>query len=316
MQTLSLGSTGINVSALCLGAMYLGTRQDEAASFRLLDQYVDAGGSFIDTANGYAGWVPGFHGGESETTLGRWMSARQNRGSLFVATKVGFGYHGVERGLSARQIEEECHKSLQRLGTDTIDLYYAHVDDRHTPLQETLAALDRLVQAGKVRFIGASNYLAYRLERAHTLAKLNDWPPFCCLQQRYTYLQPRFGKRVVAAQEYVTEELLDYLRWRKGQMTLLAYAVLLNGAYTRTDRAIPDAYATPDNGARLETLRNIAEDVGCTPNQVILAWLRQSDPPVLPLIAASTPEQLRENLDALSVGLSDEEMRRLNEASA
>jgi aryl-alcohol dehydrogenase-like predicted oxidoreductase len=316
MQTVPLGSTGVEVSALCLGAMYFGTRQDEAASFRLLDQYADAGGSFIDTANIYAAWVPGFEGGESETVLGRWMKARGNRETLFLATKVGFGYDDVAQGLTAQQIEAECEKSLKRLGVDTIDLYYMHVDDRQTPLHETLAALDRLAQAGKVRFIGASNYLAYRLERAHTLAKLNDWPRFGCLQQRYTYLQPRAGKRVVAAQEYVTEELLDYVRWRKGDLTLLAYSVLLGGAYSRTDRTIPEAYATADNGVRLAVLRQVAQETRSTPNQVILAWLRQNDPPVLPLIAASTPEQMQENLDALAVRLSDDQKRRLNEASS
>lgn len=316
MKTVPLGNTGVEVSALCLGAMYFGTRQDETASFGLLDQYVEAGGSFIDTANIYASWEISGKGGESEIVLGHWMKARGNRAALFLATKVGFGYGKIAPGLSARQIEGECEKSLKRLGVDTIDLYYMHVDDRKTPLQETLAALDRLVQAGKVRFVGASNYLAYRMERAHTLAKLNDWPHFCCLQQRYTYLQPRYGQKVVSAQEYVTDELLDYVRWRKKELTLLAYSVLLGGAYSRTDRTIPEVYATPDNGVRLAVLRQVAQEIDSTPNQVVLAWMRHSDPPVLPLIAASTPEQMQENLDALAVQLSDDQMRRLNEASA
>ncbi len=315
MRTVSLGNTGEQVSALCLGAMFLGTHQDEPTSFALLDQYVEAGGTFIDTANIYAGWVSGFKGGESETVLGHWMKARGNRNKLFLATKVGFGYDKVEMGLSARQIETECDKSLKRLGVDAIDLYYAHVDDRKTPLQETLATFDRLVSAGKVRYIGASNYLAYRLERAHTLAKLNDWPPFRCLQQRYTYVQSRYGLRF-GAQQFITEEVLDYARWRKDDLTLLAYSVLLGGAYTRTDRSIPSEYDTPDNGVRLETLRAVAQENHCTPSQVILAWLMQSDPPVLPLIAASTPAQMRENLAALDVRLSDDQMQRLNAARA
>ncbi len=316
MQTMQLGNTGEQVSKLCLGAMYFGTRQNEAESFALLDQYVDAGGTFIDTANIYAAWEPGFQGGESETVLGKWLAARGNRDKLFIATKVGFPYVGVEQGLSAQQIEEECDKSLKRLGVDTIDLYYAHVDDRTIPLQESLAAFDRLVSAGKVRHIGASNYLAYRLERAHTLAKLNDWSPFCCLQQRYTYLQPRFGKRVVAPQEYVSEELLDYLRARRDDITLLAYSVLLSGAYTRADRGIPDAYDNPDNSARLLTLRAVARETGATENQVVLAWMLQSNPPALPLIAASTSEQLAENLGALDLTLSAEQMQQLDTASA
>ena len=134
MRTTPLGWTGVEVSIFCLGAMYLGTRNDAASSYRLLDQYVDAGGSFIDTANIYAHWVEGFRGGESETLLGEWMRRRGNRSRIFLATKVGFEYPGVERGLSAAQIEAECDKSLRRLGVETIDLYYAHVDDRSTPL--------------------------------------------------------------------------------------------------------------------------------------------------------------------------------------
>ncbi len=316
MRTVPLGNTGEQVSQLCLGAMYLGTRQDEATSFALMDQYVDAGGTFIDTANVYAGWIAGFQGGESETVLGRWMAARGNRDKLFIASKVGFPYQDVAQGLTARQIEDECNKSLKRLGVETIDLYYAHVDDRNTPLQESLAAFDGLVQAGKVRYIGASNYLTYRLERAHTLAKLNGWAQFCCVQQRYTYLQPRHGMRAVAAQEPVTEELLDYVRARKGDFTLLAYSVLLGGAYTREDRAIPAEFDNPDNNARLLTLQAVAQETGATPNQVVLAWLMQSDPPVLPLIAASTAAQLAENIGTLDVTLSAEQMERLNTARA
>jgi aryl-alcohol dehydrogenase-like predicted oxidoreductase len=316
MRTVSLGNTGEQVSALCFGAMYLGTHQDEPTSFALLDQYVEAGGTFIDTANIYASWVSGFKGGESETVLGQWLKARGSRDKLFLATKVGFGYQDVAMTLSARVIETECDKSLKRLGVDTIDLYYAHVDDRITPLHETLEAFDRLVRAGKVRYVGASNYLAYRLERAHTLAKLHEWTPFRCLQQRYSYVQPRPGVHNVGAQQYVTDEILDYVRWRKGDMTLLAYSVLLGGAYARADRTMPEQYDTADNNARLDTLRAIARENHCTPNQVVLAWLMRSDPSVLPLIAVSTPEQLRENLAALDVRLSDGQMQRLNTARA
>jgi aryl-alcohol dehydrogenase-like predicted oxidoreductase len=133
--------------------MYLGTRTDEEMTYQLLDQYVDAGGIFIDTANIYAHWVAGFKGGESETILGKWLKSRDNRSETFIATKVGFQYGDTVRGLRAGQIVDECEKSLRRLGIDTIDLYYAHVDDRNTPQEETLEAFDKLVQSGKVRFI-------------------------------------------------------------------------------------------------------------------------------------------------------------------
>lgn len=315
MRTLPLGNTGVDVSALCLGAMYFGTRQDERASYGLLDQYVAAGGSFIDTANIYAHWVEGYRGGESETVLGRWMQARSNRNELFLASKVGFELPGVERGLRAAQIEAECEKSLRRLGVETIDLYYAHVDDRKTPLEETMAAFDRLVTAGKVRFIGASNYRAWRLEQAHWVAKTNNWPAFCCVQQRYTYLRPKPGADF-DPQLFANEDLLDYARARRHDFTLLAYSALLGGAYARDDRPVPEQHAGPDTDARLRALREVAEEVGATVNQVVLAWMLRSDPPVLPLIAASSEAQLAENIGALDVKLSADQMQRLNEAGA
>src|SRR5690606_22826887 len=127
---------GEDVSALCLGVLNFGSRDDERTSYALLDQYIDAGGSFLDSANIYSHWVEGCKGGESDALLGRWMRERGNRGDLFIASKVGFEYPGVQRGLRAAQIEAECEKSLRRLGVETIDLYYAHVDDRATPLEE------------------------------------------------------------------------------------------------------------------------------------------------------------------------------------
>lgn len=313
MQTLPLGQTGQNVSELCLGAMYFGAREDQHTSFDLIDRYVAAGGTFLDTANIYAHWVPGGRGGDSETLLGNWLRQRGDRRRMFIATKVGFEYPGVERGLSAKQIEAECDKSLRRLGIETIDLYYAHVDDPHTPLEETMEALHRLVQAGKVRYLGASNYRAERLAAANQVSEANGWTKFCCIQQRYTYLRPRpdatFSPQVAA-----DDDLLDMCR-RQG-ITLLAYAVLLSGAYTRDDRPILDQYLGPGTEERLAALRQVAGEVGATLNQVVLAWMLHSNPPVLPLIAASNPDQLQKNIDALQVKLSPNQMDRLNNASA
>jgi aryl-alcohol dehydrogenase-like predicted oxidoreductase len=291
--------------------MFLGTRTDEATSFRLLDQYVDAGGTFIDTANIYAHWVPGGKGGESEALIGRWMKARRNRDKLFLATKVGFNYPGVAQSLAPQLVQQECERSLQRLGVDSIDLYYAHVDDRQTPLRDTMVALDALVKAGKVRLIGASNYRAYRLERAHTLSRANGWTEFCGVQQRYTYLRPTPGASF-GPQLAVNDDLLDYVRARKGEFTLLAYSVLLGGAYVRGGDL--SGYAGPDSDARLAALRAVSQEVGATPNQVVLAWMLHRDPPVLPLTAASTPEQLAENLGALDVKLSADQVARLTTA--
>jgi len=309
MQTVELGNTGVEVSALCLGAMYFGTRQDEETSFQLLDQYVEAGGSFIDTANIYAHWTPGGEGGESERMLGRWMRARGNRDELFLASKVGFGYGEIERGLSAARIEEECEKSLERLGVERIDLYYAHVDDQETALEETLGAFNRLIEAGKVRFIGASNYMAWRLERARCVSHIHDLPRYQCIQQRYSYLRPKAGASF-DPQLAVNDELLDYVRAEP--VTLLAYSVLLSGAYTRAEREFPEQYRGADSEARLQVLKEVAEESGVTPNQVILAWMRQRG--IIPLIAASTRSQLQENLESLAVTLGEGQMKRLDEA--
>ena len=313
MRTVLLGHAGSEVGALCLGTMHFGSRTNKETSYQLLDEYVTAGGSFLDTANNYATWVPGYVGGESETLLGRWMRDRKNRAQLFVATKVGFDYPGVERGLRARQIETECEKSLRRLGIDTIDLYYAHRDDRSTPMEETIEAFDRLVSTGKVRFVGASNFLAWRLERARWTSQTHGWAGHCCVQQRYSYIRPRpgvsFGHQTAA-----NDDLLDYVRARG--MRMLAYTPLLAGAYARADRPIREQYVGPDTDARLAMLKEVSGEVDATSNQVVLAWMMHSDPAVIPVFGASTVDQLRENLGALEVELSADQMARMNDAGA
>jgi aryl-alcohol dehydrogenase-like predicted oxidoreductase len=311
MRTVKLGSTNEQVSALCLGAMYYGTKVNQPTSYRLLDQYLDAGGTFIDTANIYAWWVTGFHGGESETLVGQWMKERNNRDRVFIASKAGFGYGEVKTGLSATQIQTECEKSLRRLGIETIDLYYAHVDDRQTPQEETLEAFSRLVKAGKVRSIGASNFRAWRLEQADWISRTHGTARYQCVQQRYTFLQPRTGMGF-DPQVAANEDLMDYCRRRS--VTLLAYSPLLAGAYTRPDHPLDPPYRGTDNTNRLAGLRAVAEAVGATLNQVILAWMLQSDPLALPVFSASTPEQMTEDLGALDVELSHEQMKQLTAA--
>jgi aryl-alcohol dehydrogenase-like predicted oxidoreductase len=300
MKELLLGDSGASVSALCLGAMFFGTTVDEATSFALLDRYYDAGGRFFDTANNYAAWIDGGEGGESEALLGRWMRERGNRDDIFLATKVG-GWHG--EGLGAAAIAQGIDGSLQRLGTDRVDLYYAHVEDRSVPQEETVGAFGELVAAGKVRHVGCSNAPAWRIERARGLGGAR----YCCVQQRHSYLRPTpwadFGRQLPSS-----PELLDYCA--EEGVGLLAYSVLLGGAYTRGDRPLPDAYAGPEADARLTTLRAVAEETGATPNQVVLAWLIRGG--VIPLIGASRREQLDENLGALEVELSAEQIERLN----
>lgn len=311
MRSILLGNTGVKVSVLCLGTMYFGTRNDEETSYRLLDKYIDAGGNFLDTANTYSFWIPDSIGGESETLLGKWMTERRNRSHLFIATKVGFACPGVDQGLRRHQIEKECEKSLRRLGIETIDLYYSHIDDRSTPLEETMEAFDRLIRAGKARFIGASNFQAWRLEEAHWLSQTHGWAEYCCIQQRYSYIRPNPGGRFYP-QVVANDELLDYCL-AKG-ITLLAYSPLLGGAYTRTDRSVQVQYLGPDTDGRLAVLKSVSNEIGATANHVVYAWMMQSQPPVIPLLAASTLEQMEENIGALDIELSAEDMVCLNSA--
>ena len=307
----ALGTSGESVSQICLGTMYFGAKTDKTMSYQLLDQYVEAGGSFLDTANKYACWIEGFEGGESETLLGKWMKERKNRSEMFVASKVGFDHPpDVEAGLRAEQIEQECEKSLKRLGIETIDLYYAHRDDRNTPMEETLATFSHLVQAGKVRLIGASNFMSWRLEQAHWVSKINEWASYVCIQQAHTYVRPMPGQWNPGIES--GRELFDYCR--SSNMTLLAYCPLRQGGYTRVDRPLP--WPGPDSDARLKMVNTIAEEKGVTVNQIVLAWMINSKPPVIPVMAASNPEQMRENLNSVTIELSDDDMHRLDSASA
>jgi aryl-alcohol dehydrogenase-like predicted oxidoreductase len=311
MKTVRLGSTDIEVSALCLGTDSIGSKIDAQASFELLDLFAGHGGTFIDTANFYASWLPGCRGGESETTIGKWMKERGNRDQMVIASKLGFDYPGCAGGLTAAEIERECEKSLKRLQTDRVDLYYAHRDDRDTPLEETMQAFDRLVGAGKVRAIGASNLHVWRIAEANTVSDVNGWARYCAVEQRHTYLRPRHGADF-GPQICINDDLKDYCR--SHGMTLVAYSILLQGAYTRDDRPVPAQFAGPDADARLAVLEAVADETGATKNQVIIAWMGQSDPPVLPIIAGSRPEQLTESIAALDVTLSDEQMQRLDTA--
>ena len=313
MRTLELGTTGIAASVLCLGTMNFGSRDSHETSYQMLDQYYEAGGRFLDTANAYARWHEGCQGGESETLLGAWMAERGNRDELILASKVGFPapVDGLDRGLSSSQIERSIEGTLRRLRIETLDLYYAHVDDRTVSLGETMGAFHRLVRAGKVRHLGASNYRTWRLEHARTMAQERGWTPYVCMQQRYTYARPKpsysFFPHVAA-----DRQMLDYAK--AADLTLLAYSPLQSGAYTRQDRELPEPYRWPDTELRVKVLHEVARELDATANQVVLAWMLQSDPPVIPIIAASSRSQMDENLGALELTLGDEVMERLNNA--
>lgn len=311
MERLKLGRSDIEVSALCMGGDAIGSKIDRETSFRLLDLFSERGGCFFDTANFYASWLPGCKGGESESTLGAWMADRGNREQVVLASKVAFDYPGCKGGLSADEIERECEKSLKRLRTDHLDVYYAHRDDFDTPLEETMAAWDRLIRAGKVRMVGASNLKSWRIAEANAISRANGWAEYGVVQQRHTYFRPRHGADF-GPQICINEDLKDLAR-RRG-LALVGYSILLQGAYTRIDRPVPKQYAGPDADERIAALRHVAGELGATPNQVLIAWMRQSDPPVLPIVAGSKPEQLNESIDALKLELSEEQMTLLDTA--
>ncbi|WP_127501072.1 aldo/keto reductase [Actinoplanes solisilvae] len=336
MQMIELGRTGQQVSRMALGAMQMGGRTDERDSVHILDRYLEAGGSFIDTANCYEWWRrPGSLGGQSEELLGRWLRDGNRREQVFLATKgsavprfsndlwTADGTANWElarrtfEGAGAETLRDALDGSLRRLGVDHVDLYYVHVDDRATPLEETLEALDGFVKAGKVRFLGWSNVRTWRLERIRQLCARNGWTLPVAVQQQHSYLRPAASSDSVSI---VDGEQLDYLGEHDDQ-TLVAYSPILKGIYDsaakREGHAMMGDYAGPDADARLAVLAEVAAESGVTPNQLVLAWLmHQGSPRVLPLIGPRTPEQFEDALPALDVKLSDEQLRRLDGAGA
>lgn len=334
MQTIELGRTGQQVSQLALGAMQMGNATGEADSVRILDRYLEVGGSFVDTADCYEWWArKGGRGGESEELLGRWLRGKRDR--IFLATKGSalpeyspalWAEDGTPdwdlarrtfAGAGAQTLRDALDGSLRRLGTDHIDLYYIHVDDRATPLEETLETLAGFVSAGKVRFLGWSNVRTWRLERIRGLCERNGWPLPVAVQQQHSYLRPKAG---LESASIVDAEQLDYLRENDDQ-TLVAYSPIVKGVYDsaqkRDSHWMMANYAGPDADARIAAVTEVAAEAGVTPNQLVLAWLmHQTAPRVLPLIGPRTPEQFEDALPALDVKLSGEQLTRLDEAGA
>ena len=306
MKKLPLADTGQEVSGLCMGALYYGTKTDQKTSFKLLDTFLERGGNFIDSANMYAHWIADkYTGGESETMLGRWLQERKNRDRVFLTSKVGIPYVGVEGGLKPHQIAEECEKSLKRLGTDRIDLYYAHTDDRDTPMEGYLEAFDMLVRQGKVRVIGASNFEAWRFSEALMLSQTRGWARFKAIQQRYSYLRPKPGWKN-GRQLAITPELINCCAHHG--ITILAYSSQLYGYYANRGKQFEDGFRGADFDLRLKAIDVVAAIA------VALAWLMQSDPPVIPVFASSNLAQLEQTLSSLDIRLSQDQMQRLNSA--
>ncbi|MFE9560245.1 aldo/keto reductase [Streptomyces sp. NPDC006487] len=312
------GTPGPTVSALCLGTLPFGTRIDEQRAIGLLDRFTERGGTFIDTANCYSFWLDGANGDESELVIGRWLAARGNRDEVVLASKVGARptgpgeWPGTAEGLSAAAVRAGVEGSLKRLGTDRLDVLYAHMEDRRPALAETVAAFGGLVAEGTVDVLGVSNQVTWRIDRARALARRQGVAGYGCVQQQYTYLRPRPGATFGSC-EHATPELLDYVRSEPG-VTLLAYTSLLAGAYTDPAKPLPSAFDHPGAVAQLAALRDVTAETGATANQVVIAWLLGGDLPVLPVVGASNVAQLDEALDAVELDLTPAQRAHLDDA--
>ena len=314
------------VSVLSLGAMHFGTATDEATSFALLDRYVQAGGTFIDTADNYAFWI-GTQGGESEELLGRWRRSRGVGDEIVIATKLGArplapgtSFSDNAEGLSAKVIRESSERSRDRLGMSRLDLLYAHIEDPQVPLAETVEAFAALVTDGAVGLLGVSNHWAWRVERARGMAASAGLPGYEVLQYQHSYLRPRTDLPGLLSpdgmQGMAGSDLLSYLR-AEPQLTMVAYSPLLKGGYVNQDKLDAAEFAEfdhPGTPARLPALREVAKDAGATVNQVVLAWLIGGQVPMIPLVGASSLAQLDESLAAVDLELTTEQRTRLDAA--
>jgi aryl-alcohol dehydrogenase-like predicted oxidoreductase len=307
-----ISSTDLDVYPIALGGNVFGWTANEEASFAVLDGYAAAGGNFIDTADFYSAWVPGNSGGESETILGNWMTSRGRRDQTIIATKVG--KHPQFQGLSAKTIRAAAENSLQRLGTEYIDLYYAHADDEQTPLEETLGAFDALVREGKVRYIAASNYTAPRLAKALEVSDREGLARYVALQQHYNLMERHQYEGELA--DLVAREKLSsipYFALASGFLT----GKYRPGAQIQSQRAQSAGAYLNEKGIKvLATLDEVAAAHNVAVSTIALAWLAAQPTVVAPIASARTTEQLPDLLRVSDVRLSDSEVRKLSEASA
>ncbi|MGD6741360.1 aldo/keto reductase [Streptomyces sp. BH106] len=308
---------------LALGAMLFGTAQDERRSFEILDRFVDAGGVWIDTANCYAFWAdPSGFGGKSEEMIGRWLARRPGvRDRVRISTKVGCEpteagrFPETAEGLSARAVKSGIEDSLRRLGTDHVELYWAHMPDPATPLEETVAAFGDLVSAGTVGRLGCSNYPVWQVDRARRIARDHGGAGFTAVQLQRSYLQPRPGTRPNVSHRFgaVSDEVLYYLE-HHSDMALWAYTPLLSGGYTRADKPLPQEYDHPGTVRRLAVLDEVAAETGTNRNRVVLAWLTGGNPAATPIVGVSSVEQLDEAFAGVALELTAHQRERLDSA--
>jgi len=314
MKKRSLGNSGLEIAPLAFGGNVFGWTADERTSFKLLDAFVAAGFNLIDTADVYSRFAPGNNGGESETVIGKWLKQGGRREKVVIATKVGLEMGPNRKGLSKAYILRAAEDSLRRLQTDCIDLYQSHRDDPDTSLDETLQAYAQLMEQGKVRAIGASNYSAERLSYALTLSRRHALPRYECLQTEYNLYDRA---------EY--EETLEPICIENG-LGVLSYFSLASGFLTGKYRSAADVANKArgdfvkkylnDRGFRiLEALDQVAQRLHAPPAQVALAWLMARPTVTAPIASATSLPQLKELIGATELELDEASMRLLNQAS-
>ncbi len=335
MEQVPFGRAGKAVSRVCLGCMMMGTAMDDKASYRVLDRFIAAGGNFLDTANCYAWWMGSgeFIGDESENILGSWMQERHNRHEVFLATKVGarlkdpYNIRGADgipewdrvpaeyEGLSSAVLRKGVEDSLRRLKTDYIDLYYTHVYDTRTPIEETLETLNELVKEGKVLSIGCSNLTSGQLKEARAVSAQKGIVQYTAVQQEYSYLHPTPGLDAGIIR-HADDELFDYIRM-SGDLTLLAYSPLLKGIYDSEEKRKRyynwGLFDSPESARKLGIVDRLSRALGVTGNQLVLAWLLRREPKIIPILGFSNEEQYRENIASLDIKLTDEQYSIMGE---
>ena len=313
MNDRKLGDSGLITPPLILGGNVFGWTAGEATSFSILDAFVAGGGRMIDTADAYSTWAPGNQGGESETVIGAWLAARGRRDDVLIATKTGMELAG-SKGLAPARIAQAIEASLRRLRTDYIDLYFAHKDDPETPLADTLEAFDRLVRAGKVRALGASNYDAARLQQALDLSAQQGFAA-------YTVLQPWYN---LVERDKFEGPLQDLCVARN--IAAVPYYGVASGFLTGKYRSTADVAGKPRSRAVekyvnefgfgvLRALDTVAAQTGAKPAQIALAWLAAQPAVAAPIVSATTVTQLEELLSATRIMLTAEQLALLNAAS-
>jgi aryl-alcohol dehydrogenase-like predicted oxidoreductase len=309
----TLGNSETTLFPLALGGNTFGWTSDEASSHAVLDAFTAAGGNFVDTADSYSSWVPGNSGGESETIIGSWFASRGNRDSVVLGTKVS--QHPDFRGLAAANVAAAAHASLTRLGTDYIDLYYAHFDDESTPLEETASAFNDLVVAGDVRHIGLSNYSAARVREWFTIAEREGFALPVALQPHYNLVhraafEADFGA-IVAAKNLA---VVPYFALASGFLTgKYRSSADLEGA-ARAQMA--GGYVGAEGLAVIDVLESVASAHDSSLATVALAWLRSRPGVVAPLASARTVEQLPDLIASATLELTAEQLAALDDVSS